>query len=132
MSRSRSSSSLSAGAPELDLERLRVLWPSAVGQVREQNAMVGALLADAKPLALDGGKLTICFPESSEFSKKKAEANRGLLQAALHGLTGHTLGVEFELNGEAEAEHGLSEEELLERLKSEFGAREVTGEDVED
>jgi hypothetical protein len=98
--------------------------------VRVENAMVSALLAEARPTALEGERLTVTFPSGSTFSKKKAESNRGLLHDALRGLTGHSLVLVHELgedNGDAEgaAPRTLSEEELLERLVREFGAKEV-------
>jgi len=115
-----------ASAPELDLERLRLLWSSVIDAVRTANAMVGALLGDARPAALEAGRLTISFPRGAEFSKRKADSNRDLLKTALHTVTGHSLAVEFELSGEEPAQAPvLSEAELLERLKSEFGAEEL-------
>ena len=89
--------------------------------------MVGALLAEARPASLDGGRLTIAFGQDAAFSKKKAESNRELLQRALRGLTGADFAVAFELGGPV-TEAGpamLSEDELLERLREEFGAEEV-------
>jgi hypothetical protein len=73
----------------------------------------------------------VAFAEGAAFSKKKAEANRGLLATALRGLTGHSLELVYELRdgeGPEEADQdlsGLSEEELLERLTQDFGATEV-------
>jgi hypothetical protein len=106
---------------------VRSLWPAALDAVRLKNAMVGALLQEARPAAVEGERLTVAFPPDAEFSKKKAEANRPLLQAALRGLTGHTLALDYELGAERASTGGatLSEDELLERLKREFGATEV-------
>ena len=116
-----------APEPALDLEALRTLWPAVVDAVCQENAMVGALLGEARPADLDANRLTVAFPDGATFSKKKAESNRGLLQSALHGLTGRSLAVVYELSGEplAPSAATLSEEELLERLKNEFGAEEV-------
>ena len=114
-------------APQPDLEQIRLLWPAVADAVSEENGMVGALLAEARPASLDGGRLTIAFGEDAAFSKKKAESNRELLQRALRGLTGADFAVAFELGGPV-TETGpamLSEEELLQRLREEFGAEEV-------
>nr|MBA3299221.1 hypothetical protein [Thermoleophilaceae bacterium] len=57
-----------------------------------------------------------------------------LLHSALRSLTGRGLTVAFELTG-GRTEAGparLGEEELLERLKREFGAEEVLSEDDDD
>ena len=56
--------------------------------MREQNAMVAALVAEAVPSALDGDRLTVSFPADAAFLKKKAEANRDLVLGALRTLTG--------------------------------------------
>ena len=113
-------------APELDLERLKTLWPAAVDSVRLENAMVGALLGEARPIAMEGDRVTICFPEASEFSRRKAEANRDLLQSVLHGLTGRALTITYECGETGDrGPNTISEEELLERLKDEFGAEEI-------
>ncbi|HYH59161.1 MAG TPA: DNA polymerase III subunit gamma/tau [Thermoleophilaceae bacterium] len=123
-----------APAPEepegaLDVELVRGLWPAVLDAVRLENAMVAALLGEARPSALEAGELVVSFPEGAEFSRKKADSNRALLQTALRGLTGRALGVKFDLGappaGEGEQPPALSEEELLERLKAEFKAEEV-------
>jgi DNA polymerase-3 subunit gamma/tau len=113
--------------PEPELERLRTLWPAACEAVREENAMVGALLAHAAPMAVEGGRLTVAFPADAAFSKKKAEANRELVARAVRGLTGSELGVAFELSDDVPggATATLDEEQLVERLKAELGAEEV-------
>jgi DNA polymerase-3 subunit gamma/tau len=114
---------------ELDIELVRGLWPAALDAVREHNAMVAALLGEARPSAISGSELTVSFPEGAEFSRKKADANRDLLQTALRGLTGRAVSVKFDLGapppGEGEPLAALSEDELLERLKAEFKAEEV-------
>ena len=63
--------------------------------------------------------------------KKKAEANRELVQRALRGLTGHTLAVGYELREDAlpAGPELLGEEELIERLRAEFAAEEVFDEE---
>jgi DNA polymerase III subunit gamma/tau len=115
--------------PSFDLEHLQSLWPAAVEAVRGENAMVGALLAEARPAELEGNCLTVAFAEGAAFSKKKAENNRALLAKALRDLTGHSLELVYELRdgedghaGYSEASSSLDEEQLIERLKQEFGA----------
>ncbi len=114
---------------ELDLELIRGLWPAVLDAVRTENAMVAALVGEARPSAVAGSQLTVSFPEGAEFSRKKADANRGLLENALRGLTGRSVGVVFDLGapppGENQPLAALSEDELLERLKAEFKAEEV-------
>jgi DNA polymerase-3 subunit gamma/tau len=114
-------------APALELERVQALWPAVADAVREENAMVGALVAHARPTALEDGRLTVCFPEEQAFSKKKAESNRELAERALRGLTGARVSIVYELSADAPASEAamLTEEQLIERLRSELGAEEV-------
>ncbi len=125
----------SIGDPaDVDLERVKGLWGAVGDAIAEQNAMVAALLAEAVPVALEGDRLTVSFPEAAAFSRKKAEANRDLLLTALRSLTGRGLTVTFELTG-GRARPGpatLGAEELLERLKRDFGAEEIFERDDDD
>lgn len=111
---------------EVGLDQVRAVWPQAVDLVRAENAMVAALLAEARPQELDGEQLRVAFPESASFSKRKAEANRQLLESALSRLLERSVRVSFELTDATTAPAGaLSEDELLQRLRDEFGAEEV-------
>ena len=90
--------------------------------------MVGAFLREARPTSLDAGRLLVCFPPGAGFSKKKVESNQQLVRGAVRALTGAALDVRYELSelaADAEAPSLLTEDELLERLKDEFGAKEV-------
>ncbi len=75
-------------AAAIDLERIAGLWSAVADAVREQNAMVAALVSQAVPSALEGDRLTVSFPADAAFLKKKAEANRDLVLGALRTLTG--------------------------------------------
>jgi DNA polymerase-3 subunit gamma/tau len=116
-------------APPLELERVRELWPAIVDQVRSENAMVAAALDAARPIALEDGRLTICFPVMGGFSRKTVERNRDLVQTAIRALAGHTVGLAYEVGDEdpeaASAAEGLTEEELIERLKRDYAATEI-------
>ena len=115
----------------VDLDRLRALWPAVVDEVCKENQMVGAFLQEARPTLLQGGRLEVCFAPGAGFSKKKVESNRQLVQTAVRALTGTAFDISYklsELPADPEPAGGpalLSEEELLERLKQEFGAKEV-------
>ena len=111
----------------VELEQVLALWP-AVGQaVAEENGMLGAALGAARPVSLQGDRLTVAFPADAAFVKKKAEANTDLVQQAVRGLTGSGMIVVYELrDGGPEAEPTtLDEAELIERLRAEFAAEEV-------
>jgi DNA polymerase-3 subunit gamma/tau len=111
----------------VELEQLQAIWPAVAEAITEENAMLGAALGAARPVALEGERLTVAFPPDAAFVKKKAEANRDVVQRVLRGLTGHSLGIAYELREDA-APAGpqlLGEAELIERLRAEFAAEEV-------
>jgi DNA polymerase III subunit gamma/tau len=114
-------------APALELEQVQTLWPAIAEAVAERNGMLGAALGAARPVAIDGDRLTVAFPAEAAFVKKKAEAGRELIQAAVRGLTGRTARLAFELSDAAAgvAAPTLDEAQLIERLRAEFGAEEV-------
>jgi DNA polymerase-3 subunit gamma/tau len=120
---------LAESVPELDLERLRALWPAVVDAVRSENAMVGACLEGARPASLEDDRLTIAFPVLAGFSRKTVERNRELLQTSLKALSGRPLALEYAASDEHADDDALvaalSEEELIERLKRDYGATEV-------
>jgi DNA polymerase-3 subunit gamma/tau len=122
-----------AQATPLTLDRLRAIWPSVVDAVRSENAMVGACLEGARPDALEGDRLTIAFPVLAGFSRKTVERNRELLQTSLRAIAGHGLTLEYSASDDVATEDhptaGLSEDELIERLKREYGATEVFDDD---
>ncbi|HEX8646720.1 MAG TPA: DNA polymerase III subunit gamma/tau [Thermoleophilaceae bacterium] len=118
-----------------DVDRLKQLWPAVVDQVRSENAMVGACLEAARPLGVSGDRLTICFPAMGGFSRKTVEKNRELVQTALRALTGMSFGLDYEMRDDdesgADAPSALSDEELIERLKADYGATEVFDDPLE-
>jgi DNA polymerase-3 subunit gamma/tau len=94
--------------------------------------MLGALLADARPVAVGERELTIAFPAGAAFLKRKAEQDdyRRITAEALRSVTGSPLALRYELrdeeNGEAPAgEPVLSGEELVRRFLEEFDAEEL-------
>ena len=115
----------------IELEQIQTVWPAVADAVCEENQMIGAALAAARPVALEAGRLTVAFPTDASFVKKKAEANRELVQRALRGLTGQSLTLAYELRDDASPKGPvlLGEEELIERLRAEFAAEEVFDEE---
>src|SRR4051794_36337456 len=87
-------------AAVIDFDKLVHLWPAALEVLTEQNEMLGAVLSETKPQSLTGSRLVIGFPPGSEFARKKAEAKRDVVEKALHGLTGATLNVAFEMSAD--------------------------------
>jgi DNA polymerase-3 subunit gamma/tau len=113
----------------VDLDQIVTLWPAVADAVREQNGMLGAALSAATPVAVEADRLTIAFPPDAAFVKKKAEQGRDLVATAVRGMTGQALALAFELSEEAAPVAGpatLDHDQLIERLREEFGAEEVS------
>jgi DNA polymerase-3 subunit gamma/tau len=111
-------------------------WQAVVELVRADNAMLAALLADARPTAVSERELTVAFPGGAAFLKRKAEQDdyRRAASEALRTVTGHRLALRYELR-EAEEEvqqddgSVLSGEELVKRFMEEFDAEEIDPEE---
>jgi DNA polymerase III subunit gamma/tau len=121
-------------ADPIDLEQVLRVWPAVIDQVRQSgSAMLSALFEGARPIAVDSEEaiLRIGFPAGSTFNKRKAEAaeHRERFTEALRAIVGERLRpVYVLLDGESPtgAEEDLDEEELLDRIKAEFDAEEVS------
>jgi DNA polymerase-3 subunit gamma/tau len=116
-----------------DIESIYALWPAVVELVRSEHALLGAVIGEARPVAVDGEELTLAYPFTAEFYKKKAEdpANRAAVGEALGALAGGRWRLRYELRETPTSENGeavgaLSEEELVARFKEEFDAEELT------
>ncbi len=120
--------------PPEALVSLLATWPAVVELVRGENALLGALIAEARPLAAVGEDLTLAFAPTAAFLKKKAEdpANRMTVAEALRAVTGARWRLSYELSETAgEEEDPLpqqSEEEWVRRFMEEFDAEEIAGE----
>jgi DNA polymerase III subunit gamma/tau len=118
-------------APPDDLQSLGELWPAVVELVRGENALLGALIAEARPVAAAEGELKVTFAASAPFLKKKAEdpANRAAVAEALSKLTGARWKLSYELrepdSREASEAEAPSEEEWVRRLMEELDAEEL-------
>jgi DNA polymerase III subunit gamma/tau len=117
-----------------DLAPLLAWWPAVVDLVRTDNALLGALIEEARPVEVTGEDLTVAFAATAPFLKKKAEDpdNRAAVTAALRDVTGQRWRLSYELQEEPEAHEGAaavprSEEEWVKRFKEEFDAEELPG-----
>jgi DNA polymerase-3 subunit gamma/tau len=119
-----------------DLDSVCSLWPAVVDLVRGENALLGALIAEARPVEIDGEDLTVAFASSKPFLRKKASVplNRAAVTEALRAVTGVRWRLSFELsdalgeNQEQSPEPVRSEEEWVRRFMEEFDAEEIPGE----
>jgi DNA polymerase-3 subunit gamma/tau len=122
-------------APPVELEQLKDAWQRAVIPAVEQRSIpTASVLREAHPSGLSGDTLTLEFPATAAFHRNLAEdpKNTTLLAEALYEVTGRRFAVAFEVGengeGEPEEQRTLSEEELVEELKTTFDAREVNPE----
>ncbi len=118
----------------LALDDAAACWPAVVDLVRAENAMLAALLSDARPVAVKERELTLAFPGGAAFLKRKAEQedHRRVAGEALKAVTGRRLALRYELRDgeeEPEGEPVLSGEELVRRFMEEFDAEEVLEDD---
>jgi DNA polymerase-3 subunit gamma/tau len=119
-----------------DIESVYALWPAVVDLVRSEHALLGAVIGEARPVEVDGEELTLAYPFSAEFYKKKAEdpANRAAVGEALGALAGGRWRLRYELRdtpepAEGEVRGGPSEDEWVARFIDEFDAEELTDDD---
>jgi DNA polymerase III subunit gamma/tau len=126
---------------EMDLESLKRVWPVVLDQLAKTAPALAAFFEEARPVGFDAADdiVEISFPASATFNKRKAEVpeQRERVAEALKTVTGKSLKPTYVLlDGEAPkvevdtaavaGDEGIGEEELLERLKSEFDAEEVS------
>jgi DNA polymerase III subunit gamma/tau len=116
-----------------DLKNAIASWPAVVEIVKQGNAMLAALLAGARPVAVSERELTLAFPADAAFLKRKAEQDdhRRVAAEAYRRVTGQPLVLRYELRelvqeaAETDGEGALSGEELVRRFLEEFDAEEL-------
>ena len=123
-----------AAATEVDLGKLVSLWPAVIEQVRESGSeLLGHVLAAGQPVGVDSEEhvVEVGFPPSAAFNKRKAEQKdaAGRLTDAVKTIVGERLRPVFVLldseEGAPQAEPAMSEDELVELMKTEFDAELV-------
>lgn len=79
--------------PELDWESVVARWPRVLEEVKAKRAYTFALLADARPAALDAAELVVEFPAGGEFAASTLQdaRHRGLVEQALQQALGRRL-----------------------------------------
>jgi DNA polymerase-3 subunit gamma/tau len=125
---------LAPAAVALALDDAARLWPAVVDTVRQDNAMLAALLDEARAVEIGERELTLAFPTGAAFLKRKAEQdeNRRLATAAWRTISGQALSLRYELRDPGEQAEGapaMSGEELVRRFIEEFDAEEIVADD---
>jgi DNA polymerase-3 subunit gamma/tau len=123
-----------AGQSDLSLEEIQRVWPAVLHKLAETAPALAATLEGARPVSFGEDGLEVGFSPDMTFNKKKADSpeRRDTVAAAFAAVAGVGLRpVYVVLDGEAPPDtpapgsEEINEEELLERLKSEFDAEEV-------
>jgi DNA polymerase III subunit gamma/tau len=81
-----------AGAPPGDLDRLLGEWRELVAQLG-QHPPTRALIAECRPIAVDGNVVTLGFPETKAFLKDIAERRRAYLEEGIGRFLGRAVAV---------------------------------------
>ena len=120
---------------DVGVEDLVRLWPAVVDAVKDGSGLLGQILASARIVAVDAGEgvVEVGFPASAAFNKRKAEAKdaRERVTEALRTIVGAGLRPVYLLVDDESAppvEGGLSEDELIELMRTEFDAEEYVPE----
>jgi DNA polymerase III subunit gamma/tau len=116
----------SEASVELSLDAFAEVWPAVLESIEGESPMLAAMLREARPTALAEQDLTLAWPESAAFSKRQAEepAKRELIAQSIRAVTGASLRLAYELGAEHAPVEAMSEDELVDRFKQEFGAVE--------
>ena len=135
-----------AGAPSSpssspDLIQVTRIWPSVLAKLAEKAPALAATFDGARPVAFDDEGLAIGFAPDQPFNKRKAESpdRRQALIEAFEAVTGEGVSPRYVMLEEDEVaaappppdtpapgSERIDEDALLERLKSEFDAEEVS------
>jgi DNA polymerase-3 subunit gamma/tau len=128
------------GASSPDLDQVTRIWPLILTKLAEKAPALAATFDGARPVAFDDEGLAIGFAPDQPFNKRKAESpdRRQALIEAFEAVTGEGVSPRYVMLEGDEADtppppdtpapgsERIDEDELLERLKSEFDAEEVS------
>jgi DNA polymerase-3 subunit gamma/tau len=117
----------SAPTTDITLDFLAELWPDVIKTVAEEHQLIASCLGEAQPTALQAKELTVTFPAEKGFQRRKAETPeaRSLASGAIRTLTGVSVQLAYATGETAAADPAvqlLGEDDLLDRLRSEFDA----------
>jgi DNA polymerase-3 subunit gamma/tau len=124
-----------AGQDALSLDEIQRVWPAVLRKLEETVPALAATLEGARPVSYGEEGLQVGFPAEMTFNKRKADESdrRDTVAAAFAAVTGVGLRPTYVvLDGEAPPDtpapgsEEIDEDRILERLKSEFDAEEVS------
>jgi DNA polymerase-3 subunit gamma/tau len=124
-----------AGQSDLSFDEVQRVWPAVLQKLAETAPALAATLEGARPVSYGEEGLQVGFPAEMTFNKRKADESdrRDTVAAAFAAVAGVGLRPTYVvLEGEAPPDtpapgsEGIDEDRVLERLKSEFDAEEVS------
>jgi DNA polymerase III subunit gamma/tau len=124
-----------AGQEPLSLDEIQRVWPTVLQKLQETAPALAGALEGARPVSFGEEGLQVGFPPDMTFLKRNADSpeKRDTVAAAFAAVTGTGLRPTYVLlDGEAPPDtpapgsEEIDEDRILERLKSEFDAEEVS------
>ena len=124
-------------AGQLDLEQIVNTWPAVLDKLRETSPALAATFDGARPVSLDAEEgLKVGFPAELTFNKRKAETpeKRELMADVIEDVLGERLRPTYVLledepvtpaEESRDSDREIDHDALMEKLKSEFDAKEV-------
>jgi DNA polymerase III subunit gamma/tau len=125
-------------AGQLDLAQIVNTWPSVLDKLRETSPALAATFDGARPVSLDADEgLKVGFPAELTFNKRKAETpeKRELMADVIEDVLGERLRPTYVLledepaapaDESQDSDREIDHDALVEKLKSEFDAEEVS------
>jgi len=118
---------------ELELDALRSVWPAVIESlVASGNRICAAALAEARPVAVSDGEVTVAFPPEADYHRRRADDDeyRACVAAALREVTGAKARVAYVREeevpgGREEAAPMLAGDELVQHVVAKFDAEEI-------
>ena len=115
----------------LELESLRGVWAAVLEGVKAANGLCAAALAEAEPIAVQDGRVTIAFAPEHAYLLRQAdrEEYRACVADAIHSVTGGKAQVSYvlqeALTTEPQAATAPTDQEWVQRFVAEFDAEEI-------
>jgi DNA polymerase III subunit gamma/tau len=80
-----------AGTPSAGLDEIRVGWATVVDRA---SPVIKPLLKECRPIARDGARLTLAFPEGRDFMRSRISQRAGQIEALLTDMFGGPFAIE--------------------------------------
>jgi len=115
----------------LELDSLSSVWPAVVESVKGSNAMCAAAIAEARPVAVEGSRVTVAFAHAEAYLMRRAddEEYRACVADAIHALTGAKAQIAYVLQdpeaAPSEPAAAPTDDEWVQRFVAEFDAEEI-------